>query len=195
MWLWLRLREDEATILVVFWSSVYFGSFAGHYWGKLRKGGWNIKDTVTTCKKAVAKDNRPVIKKLLGGYGALRKKGWGGGGEKGRQGSVVFQLHLRRSLFQTKQKKVTAAVEYCDPRSLKDVFVSHIFLYHSYHYTLVLLLMAGSKRSRLLNRISPNCAHLCIPHRLKKAAVVIRCNVIRILWPGHLFFQILRSWW
>ena len=56
----------------------------------------------------------------------------GGGGEKGRQGSVVFQLHLRRSLFQTKQKKVTAAVEYCDPRSLKDVFVSHISLYHSY---------------------------------------------------------------
>ena len=58
--------------------------------------------------------------------------GGGGGGEKGRQGSVVFQLHLRRSLFQTKQKKVTAAVEYCDPRSLKDVFVSHISLYHSY---------------------------------------------------------------
>ena len=30
------------------------------------------------------------------------------------------------------KKKVIAAVEYCDPRSLKDVFVSHISLYHSY---------------------------------------------------------------
>ena len=123
-----------------------------------------------------------------------KRRGGGRGGEKGSQRTVVFQLHLRRSLFQTKQKKVIAAVEYCDPRSLKDVFVSHISLYHSYHYTLVLLLVAGSKRIRLLNRISPNCAHLCIPHRLKKAAVVLRGNVIRILWPGHLFFQILRSW-
>ena len=81
----------------------------------------------------VAKDNRPVIKKLLGGCGSLKKKGGREGGEeKGSQRSVVFQLHLRRSLFQTKQKKFIAAVEYCDPRSLKDVFVSHISLYHSY---------------------------------------------------------------
>ena len=119
----------------------------------------------------------------------------GGRGEEGETGISSISASLEDVPLSNKtKKKVIAAVEYCDPRSLKDVFVSHISLYHSYHYTLVLLLMAGSKRSRLLNRISPNCTHLCIPHRLKKAAVVIRCNVIRILWPGHLFFQILRSW-
>lgn len=123
-----------------------------------------------------------------------KRRGGGRGGGEGESAISSISASLEDVPLSNKGKKVIAAVEYCDPRSLKDVFVSHISLYHSYHYTLVLLLVAGSKRSRLLNRIFPNCAHLCIPHRLKKVAVVMRCNVIIILWPGHLFFQILRSW-
>lgn len=141
MWLWLRLREDEATILVVFWSSVYFGSFAGHYWGKLRKGGWNIKDTVTTCKWAVAKDNRPVIKKLLGGYGALRKKGWGGG-EKGRQGSVVFHFTWGGPSFKQNKKKL-------QPQWNIVIYVAwKMYLFPISLYTIHILYVSFTSRGR-----------------------------------------------